>query len=268
MSVINLIKSLFSTRPLNFFERVGHQKLAPILSIPLLFMLFGGWVVSSFATLVLFLFGGYVYSRYSDALKARAAALDGPEWKVEANQVVVGRISDAKYAEIVFTVLTDWRVYWLQTKNLLRVACKLVDFIFESAPKLIFWVLAAFAFFAPEAIVGLIAAIPHATPVEIEQSIRTAGTLVLTVVFLAATVTKFSGPYRFGFCDEFNEAIREKLRLHFSLLADASFVLFRESPVETIVLHEIPSLQRDRVLDEKIGKRASSIPADGNADAK
>lgn len=240
MNAINHVKRLFSFRPLNLFERVGARNLPLFFTVPVVFMMLGGWLVASLAAIVFVLFGVYAFSRYRDSLELRARAPDGPEWEVKVNQVKVGNISDADYAAIRLAVFSDWNLYWLQAKNALRVMLKILDFVFGAFPKVVFWVIVFFALCAPEAIEALIAATQHATAIQIERTVETAGVMVLAAVMLSALVEMVSGRALFGFANQFDEAIRSKLRVHFSLVADGSFVLFRESSVEAIIYHDKP----------------------------
>jgi predicted outer membrane lipoprotein len=61
--------------------------------------LLGNPFAIAFAALIV-VGGNALRSRHLDALDRRMAAVDGPVWDIELNQVKVGTISDAEYAAI------------------------------------------------------------------------------------------------------------------------------------------------------------------------
>jgi hypothetical protein len=171
--------------------------------------------------------GNALRSRYLDALDRRMAAVDGPVWDIELNQVKVGTISDAEYAAIRRKCFTDPRLYVAQVMNALRVSLNAFDYCYRAIPLGLFWVIAALAAFSPDTIATVLAELHKASPDVIQGAVANAARVLVVVMFTVVAMHWMLGLSRFGFIDRFDEAAGTALRKHCKAAAEGSIVLVR-----------------------------------------
>jgi hypothetical protein len=191
--------------------------LAGFLTWPL-----GNPFAIAFAALIV-VGGNALRSRHLDALDRRMAAVDGPVWDVELNQVKVGTISDAEYAAIRRKCFTDPRLYVAQVMNALRVILNAFDYFYRAIPLGLFWVIAALAGFSPDTIATVLAELHKAGPDVIQGVAR----VLVVLMFMVVAMHWVLGLSRFGFIDSFDEATGTALRKHCKVAAEGSIVLVR-----------------------------------------
>lgn len=134
------------------------------------------------------------------------------EWDVVVNNVRVGTLPDAAYAEIEKAVVEDWRVYVAQARNLLRVVGRAADTLVVAIPATLFWLGLAFMFVDPQAATSLVEALRSAPPADIFAAVAqysSVGAFVIVVaMLLAMMVTSSRGGDENVFQDRIADAVR------------------------------------------------------------
>lgn len=182
------------------------------------------------------------HSRYSRALENRIQATDGPTWDVEVNQVKVGTITDALYAEIRFQEFHDVRNYSAQVTNLFGVVFRFLNACLVAIPVGVLWFAVALAVFSPESITALQAA----SAAEIGQAISNGARMLPIVMLFSLNVNWLLGLSNFGFVNRFEEAVSISVRKRCGVAAKGSTVLFRWTQDGLVFTDEMASMRRLR----------------------
>jgi len=157
-------------------------------------------------------------------------------WEVVINQMRVGSIADCDYAALEKAVHGDWRVYWAQGRNLVKVGVRAVEMLLFAVPAFLFWLALALVFFDPESAAVVAEALRAAPGSEIVAAIEryTTGVIIFFVVlmFLFAAI---ASP-RLGYENMFRVELGEVLRRRVEAAAQGRLELVPcPSPVQAIV---------------------------------
>ena len=230
-------KSIYAARYLLLISSVLAAFLTWLLGNP----------VATGPMAALFVFGGNALrTRYLDSLDRRVAAVDGPVWDVELNQVKVGTINDAEYAAIRRMCFTDHRLSAAQLMNALRVMLNAFDYCYRAIPIGLFWIGVALAIFSPETIGSALAAVQHASPSDMSSAVAMAGRLLAVLMIVSVGFHWVLGLSRFGFINRFDEAIGTAVRKHCGVPAVGSIVLVRWAEGSPVFTNEMGFVQRRR----------------------
>lgn len=164
---------------------------------------------------------------YEKTLALRiSAGTESPVWDVSVNGVEAGTISDSLYASFRRDVFFDARTWAAQLFNLGGVFAKTVDYLFIAIPLGAFWSAFGCYVFAPDAFVSIVSEIQRITP---DQVIASVPLLIqfLVVISLVMVVVMAAVGRRFGFVNQFDQAIGRKVRQHVKCVADGDVSLTR-----------------------------------------
>lgn len=185
-------------------------------------------------------------TQYEGALVQRMTATNGgPEWEVQVNDVTVGSITDAAYAQVRHAVFFDVRTHILQLMNFASIANRVIDYLFLSIPLAIFWGAVACYFFAPSTFAETLDAIRKVTPVEagaaMSQIVKLFGAVAILVIGVHAALGR-----RFGFINRFDEGCNERLRRLVECPAEGKITLFRFVNGDRFQLNEMDTIRKPK----------------------
>lgn len=185
-------------------------------------------------------------TQYEGALTQRMNATDGgPEWKVQVNDVTVGSISDAAYAQIRHAVFFDVRTHVFQLMNFGNIANRVIDYLFLSIPLAIFWGAVACYFFAPATFAETLDAVRKVTPTEagaaMSQIVKLFGAVAVLVIAVHAALGR-----RFGFINRFDEGCNDRLRRLVECPAEGKITLFRFVEGNRFQLNEMDTIRKPK----------------------
>ena len=163
---------------------------------------------------------------YVASLRYRTSAASGMgPWLVQMNDVEVGRVEDADYAQMRLDVANDPRVYFAQLGNVIRGAFNVLSSGYTAVPIFAFWVLLALAVVSPTTLVDWLATERALSPSELAASITTGATLLATSLLLTVVFCQVLGLSSFGFTNCFNAAVGRLVRQRLGVMAAGNLVL-------------------------------------------
>lgn len=154
--------------------------------------------------------------RQRAALQLRIDTPAPLNWEVMINKVRVGWIADCDYAALEKAVHGDWRVYWAQGRNLVKVGVRAAEMLVFAVPVALFWVALALVFIDPESAAAVAEGLRAAPGSEIVAAIEryTTGVMIFFVVlmFLFAAIASPRLGYDNMFRTELGEAVRRRVQ--------------------------------------------------------
>lgn len=120
----------------------------------------------------------------------------------------------------------DGRVYVAQIFNCVNVASRMVDYLFIAIPLVVFWLAIGCFFFAPDFFAEALAAIQEVTPTQVVGAIPVLAQVLVVVSFLVLGAHSVIG-LRFGFVNQFGQAVRLRVRRAMACVADGEVWLYR-----------------------------------------
>ena len=195
-----------------------------------------------------FISGGFFFILLAKSLQAlvvRILAEDGgPDWEVMINGVTVGQISDATYASIRRDVLLDYRTYMGQLWNFFHVALRIVNDFLVAIPALLFWVVVAYAVFAPGDFSQAVLVLQKITPGMVAANALSAYQMIAPLFMIFIGVLLLVGR-PFGLINRFDEAVGNGVRRAVSCSATGDVFLVRfDVPWECRALAPLKKIKR------------------------
>ncbi|WP_325085951.1 hypothetical protein [Burkholderia contaminans] len=199
------------------------------------FLLNGGNVIISAAGALLgipaFLLGTRVQLRYRASLAERAErpATDPANvvWDVYMNDVRVATIPDDRLAAFQNQVADDWRNMVIQVLNVFRVPLRMFDQFAIVIPAIAFWLILAYALFAPDSLVQTFTAILHATPREVHQGISTLMAMLFAVGMIAFALNWMFTGSTYGLRNVYRDKLEYVLRRYLKVSATGRMTISR-----------------------------------------
>jgi hypothetical protein len=146
-------------------------------------------------------------------LEARMNAAEGGlRWAVRINGVMIGELTDARYARIRHAAFFDARVHFAQLMNLVATILRIFDWLLKTTPLLLFWMAVGMLAYAPDMFQEVLRQIQVLSPREVVAGISAnAGTITGFAAIVSGTQAMFGGS-TFGAVDRFDEEIGESVR--------------------------------------------------------
>lgn len=155
--------------------------------------------------------------RQRAALQSRIDKPASLHWDVVVNNVRVGALSDAHYAGLEKAVLDDWRLYWAQGVNLVKVVVRSAEMLIFAVPVTLFWLGLAMAIFDPRDAAAVVESLRAASPAEIVSAVaHWAPAGLVGAVYLMSMFALLASPrlgYENKFKAELGEAVRRRLHV-------------------------------------------------------
>jgi hypothetical protein len=189
-----------------------------------------GWCFLTVVVVLTAIFGvgfSVLAGRYDAKLTQRIATPTASSWDVVLNDVKLGSVTDAEYAEIQQRVFRDGRVAGEQFLNLLHVALRAAGRFVLLIPFLFFWAAIALFLFSPDSVSTVVQVLQKGDPVMLAKTTEAFLRLVFTVMAMAMLITSVCG-LDFGFRDCYSEGINRRLRRHFKTHATGNMHLTRQ----------------------------------------
>ena len=146
-------------------------------------------------------------------------------WVVQMNDVNVGRVTDAEYAQMRLDVANDPRVYVTQLANMVRGCFSVLSSGYAAVPIGAFWVLLALAIVSPSTLVGWLATARAQTPSELAAWIAAGATVLATSLVVTVAVCHLLDIATFGFANCFDLAFGKLVRQRLGITAEGKLVL-------------------------------------------
>ncbi|MDH0609857.1 hypothetical protein N5D28_13320 [Stutzerimonas stutzeri] len=169
---------------------------------------------------------GYMRSRIDAGYEKRINADANQAWEVQLNGVPVGHIPDQELASIQRRAFQDPAVAIAQGKNLLTVSLILLAMFLVAVPITSFWLVISTI---SQDSGALLAAFNAAPPGEIATAIIHSLEISGLVVFAVVSVLPLIG-IRFGYQDEYRNAVTELIRTHCKAATVGTIELFHCLP--------------------------------------
>lgn len=154
--------------------------------------------------------------RQRAAIQLRIDTPASLHWEVVINNVRVGSIADCDYAALEKAVHGDWRVYWAQGRNLVKVGVRAVEMLLFAVPASLFWLALLLVFFNPESAVAVTEGLRAASSSEIVAAVEryTTGVMIVFVLLMGVFVSIASPRlgYENMFRAELGEAVRRRVQ--------------------------------------------------------
>jgi hypothetical protein len=187
-----------------------------------------GWPLSpaeAALSVVLFAVSGLVFiGLFRNVRLVRVARSDEDAGvaRVYVNEVEVGSLPAVHYARVVREAWSCKGLYVMQALNIAAVVLRAALAVVRFIPWVWFLALACAAVFAPEALRETFARMSTATPTQLVDAVRQAldGAAVLSVVVCGTTVVL--GVERFGYVNQFDEVISQRIRRILEVPAEGS----------------------------------------------
>jgi hypothetical protein len=163
---------------------------------------------------------------YVASLRYRARATSGMvSWRVQMNDVEVGRLEDTAYAQMRLDVANDPRVYLAQLGNVVRGAFTVLSSGYTAVPIFAFWALLALAVVSPATLLDWLATARAQSASELATSITASATLLATSLLMMVAVCQLLGLSSFGFTNCFDAAVGRLVRQRLGVMAEGKLVL-------------------------------------------
>lgn len=169
---------------------------------------------------------GYMRSRIDAGYEKRINADATQAWKVHLNGVPVGHIPDQELASIQRRAFQNPAVAIAQGKSLLKVSLILLAVFLMATPITAFWLIVSTISHDSAA---LLAAFNAAPPSEIAAAIIHNLQMSGLVVFAVVSLLPLIG-IRFGYQDEYRNAVTELIRTHCKTATVGTIELFHSMP--------------------------------------
>ena len=202
-------------------------------AVALLFTLLFGTLNNGYgimhALLMTAVFGvaiSYMRSRIDAGYEKRINADATQAWEVQLNGVSVGHIPDQELASIQRRAFQDPSVALAQGKNLLKISLILLAVFLVAVPITAFWLIVSTI---SQDSGALLAAFNAAPPGEVAAAIihnlQMSGLVVLAIVSVLPLIG-----IRFGYQDEYRNAVTELIRTHCKTATVGAIELFHSMP--------------------------------------
>jgi hypothetical protein len=152
---------------------------------------------------------------------------DAPiRWSIWMDDVEVGSVTDAQYAEMQLQAIRDRRNAAAQLRNLDRVAIFVSDRLILAVPVLLFYGSLTLALYSPDFFMAIVSELQNG---DTASNLSFARFLLLFTVMLslACFVTMSLFGYRFGFTNCYSLAVNESLRDLLNIPQDCEFHVSR-----------------------------------------
>ncbi|QRM34965.1 hypothetical protein [Microvirga sp. VF16] len=137
---------------------------------------------------------------------------DAPDrWSIWMNNVEVGSVTDAQYAEMQLQAVRDRRNAVAQLRNLGRVAIFVSDRLILAVPVLLFYGSLALALYSPDFFMAIVSELQNGDTASNLSFVRFLLLFTVTVSLVCFFTMSLFG-YRFGFTNCYSLAVAESLR--------------------------------------------------------
>ncbi|MGC0155260.1 hypothetical protein ACPRNU_22600 [Chromobacterium vaccinii] len=150
--------------------------------------------------------------RYMLALRRRIeTGVTSPEWQVESNAVVVGYITDAKYAALRHAVFLSPHIYIAQLFNLLSMLSRLLNQFLYEIPIMVFWLVIGWVFLDPASLLLATKALGTMTPSQLHSGAVSILTMLMPMMILLYLCLSLMLGRTFGFVNHFSRECNYRL---------------------------------------------------------
>lgn len=157
----------------------------------------------------------FLADRQAERYKRRIQANKAVTWTVRLNNVSIGSLSDAEYAEEQLEVFQDARPFLAQLANIVHVVLTFASKLLVAVPLVLFWLLFGAALLSPEGFTSTLQELIAAGPAQLQAAARPLLFTVTTLAIMSFGLMMALG-VRFGFKNHYAAALADRLRERFN----------------------------------------------------
>jgi uncharacterized membrane-anchored protein len=150
--------------------------------------------------------------------------------RVYVNNVEVGALPVEHYRRMVAEVRKERWLYLAQLGNLLSVAMNILTMMLRMFPILLCAPLLAMAALSPETMTAVIELLRTAAAAEITHTLQSYLSIITLLTFFSVFIAAVFSNFRFGYVDQFDLRINERLRTLMEVPAEGSVTVIHDVP--------------------------------------